>query len=557
MTTGSPLGGAVTDESVGTAGLSTWLFTAVLAAAVLVIFGSPVFGWFPVVRVSAVLWTVGLAACLMARPSRWNDAQWTRAAQWVPSKRAVVFGSATIGVLLFWMVYSRFQAGGIDAVDFTVYFDRPLYQTSRGRMLWVESSDDPRFADLTHLAVHAYWILLPLALFYWVHPTPMWLLGLSVVAVTIGAIYVFRILRSCGAGGALSVAAAVAFVSNGNTARALNYGFHAEILYAWFVPWALDAGLRRARIPFLGAVIACVLVKEDAIFPLVGVSVALALLGAKGMTIVERIIYLVAPPALAVANLVSFYELVVPWLSPDGQVMYAYFWSRHGNTPWEAARSLLTQPVQLAQGAITSGFFGLVLSRHFYLPLIGWRWIVGLLPVALVYGASDNHQLRGFGIYYAVPFVPFLAIATAVGARTLTRSVLRGPIAEVTAAGLVVASAWSIGLGYSLRPWKGELGAVRHALIALGSQDKVFVQGELYPHAGYDRHVQLLTAHDVQAQASQSAVILLASRGSAYPLRKNQWRCLTSLPRLSAMPGGLLAVPVTATARQCVSSLKP
>ena len=41
---------------------------------------------------------------------------------------------------LFWIVFTRFQHGSINAVDFTIYFDRPLFQTSRGRLLFLETS---------------------------------------------------------------------------------------------------------------------------------------------------------------------------------------------------------------------------------------------------------------------------------------------------------------------------------------------------------------------------------------------------------------------------------
>ena len=49
---------------------------------------------------------------------------------------------------------------------------------------------------------------------------------------------------------------------NDNTARTLNYGFHPEVLYAWFIPWMIEAGLGGATLPFLAATLASVLVKE-------------------------------------------------------------------------------------------------------------------------------------------------------------------------------------------------------------------------------------------------------------------------------------------------------
>lgn len=528
------------------------LFTVISGLAVIVTVGSPILTWFPVVRVSAVLWAVLLTACWTVRPWRWTDAQWARAGAWTPSDRTVAIACAFLFAVLWWLVYSRFQAGGIDAVDFTVYFDRPLYQTSLGRPLFVESTDDLRFAHLTHLAVHAYWILLPLSGLYLIHPSPLWLLTLSVAAVTMSAFYVYRVVERVGAGAPLATAAALVVAFDGNTARVLNYGFHPEILYAWFVPWAIYAAMRGARGEFLAAVLACLLVKEDAVFPLLGLSAALALTLARTMDRRDRVIFLLAPPTLALLNLAVFYLWVVPYLSPHGQVMYSYFWATAGSTPFQAAAWLINHPVVVVRGALTSGFFTLVLVSHWYLPVLGWRWIAGLLPLVFVYGISDSEQIRGFGIYYVAPLIPFLAIGTAMGAWTLSSWMWRSSVAPLMAAAIVVASALSTGLGYSLRPWKSELRAVPQALALLGSYDRILVQGGLYPHAGYDERVQLLTSHDMSAADGVHAVLLLATRGSTYPLRQYQWQCLAALPPLTPMPEGLLAVALTHDARRCM-----
>jgi uncharacterized membrane protein len=454
----------------------------------------------------------------------------------------LVSGAVAAAALLFWIVYSRFQAGEINAVDFTIYFDRPLFQTGLGNWYFVESTDDARFGSLTHLAVHAYWILLPLAVLYWIHATPLWLLALSVAAVVAGSVHIYRAVRLLGAGGSVAAAAAMAFLLNDNTARTLNYGFHAEVLYAWFIPWAIDAGLRRSRVPFLVAVTASVLVKEDAVFPLLALSVALALARGRGMSGADRTVFLVVPPLLALANLVVFYLAVVPALSPTGEVMYAYFWSSHGPTPWRVAASMLTDPRALLTSALASGFFAIVLARHFFLPLIEWRWIVGLLPMVVLYGASDNDQVRAFGIYYAVPLVPFLAVASAQGARTLAGFLWPRTRAEVLAAPLVMLSALSIGLGYSLRPWKPAVAQVASALDRLAGERTVLVQSGLYPHAGYDTRVQLLAPHSLHDATRAGAAVLLAPDVSAYPFTEQEWNCLAALPAIGDMPDGLLAV---------------
>jgi uncharacterized membrane protein len=526
---------------------------ALAAAGLVVIVGSPLFGWFPVLRFSAVALPVIGAAVLAAAPWRWRDADWDRAARWAPPGRVLLAGAVAAAALLFWIVLSRFLAGGINAVDFTIYFDRPLFQTSLGHWYFVESTDDARFDYLTHLAVHAYWILLPLAALYWIQATPWWLLALSVIAVVAGSAHVYRIMRITGGSGLLAVAAALAFLLNDNTARTLNYGFHAEVLYAWFIPWAIDAGLRRARGSYVAAVLASVLVKEDAVFPLFALAVVLALHGWREMSGRERAFFLALPVALALANLAAFYTIVVPWLSPRGDVMYSYFWSSHGPTPWSAAKSMAGNPVGLVAGALGSGFFSVVLARHLFLPLAGWRWMIGVVPLVVLYGASDNDQVRAFGIYYAVPLVPFLVLGAAHGARRLAGLVWEPARAEAAAALLVLVSVLSVGLGYSLRPWKPELRQVRAALAALppGDGEIVLVQSGLYPHAGYATHVKLLAPHTLRDPRHLGAILLLAPGASAYPFSQDTWDCLAALPSVDGMPDGLRAVRLAAVPPRC------
>ena len=154
------------------------------------------------------------------------------------------------------------------------------------------------------------------------------------------------------------------YLLNDNTARALNYGFHAELLYAWFIPWLLDAGLRGHRRSFLLATMACVLVKEDAVLPLFAVSTALGLLAGSRMTNRDRILYLVVPTTLALINLGLFYTFVVPALAPGGQLFYANFWMTYGATPVEALRGMISRPWSVVSDAVTSGFPRVVMPPH-------------------------------------------------------------------------------------------------------------------------------------------------------------------------------------------------
>ena len=347
----------------------------VCLAAATVLLMPPIAGWPAVVRLSAVLLPTFVLCVLVVRPWRWQPDDWDDLLRWEPSRRTIAIGASAATLFLFWIVYTRFQSGHINGVDFTIYFDRPLFQTSRGRPFFVEVSDQPAFSRLTHLAVHGYWILVPLGALYLLFATPLWLLALSVISVVAGSIHILRIALYRGMGGILACAAALAYLLNDNTARALSYGFHAELLYAWFIPWLLDAGLRGHRRWFLVSTLACVLVKEDAVLPLFAASTTLGLLAGSSMTNRDRILYLVVPTTLALINLGMFYTFVVPALAPGGQLLYANFWMTYGATPLEALRGMISRPWNVVSDAVTSGFLRVVMPPHFFfLPAVGWRF---------------------------------------------------------------------------------------------------------------------------------------------------------------------------------------
>jgi uncharacterized membrane protein len=492
-----------------------------------------------------VLVPVLVLALVVAGGGQWRELA-HRAAVWQPSSRTVWSAALVVGAVLFWYVLTRFRSGEINAIDFTVYYDRPCFQTVQGRPLLVEVSDTPGLSYRSGLGDHAYWGMLAVCAAYAVHPTPLWLHALSAVAVVAGALYVVRIVRRTGGGGALAASAALAFVLSDNTARTLNYGFHPEVLYAWFIPWMIDAGLRGAPWSFLAATLATVLVKEDALLPIVAVCVALALHRWREMRAADRGLYLVFPVALALANLAVFYRFVVPMLTGGLRPTYAHFWGNYGETPMLAALGMLAHPGRVAADVAGSGLLR-VLTPHLLLPLVGWRWTVGALPIVAIYGASANEQVRAFGIYYAIVLVPFLALGAAAGARSLGRRFSDGGApAEVAAAAALLGGALLVGSGnrgYSLRPWKPEIAAIPEAVRRLAGERAVLVQSGLLPHAGYDERFRLLTQETLDDVRHAGAAVLLAPNVGAYPFKaKSLAASLSHLPPVGPMPDGLVAV---------------
>jgi hypothetical protein len=93
-------------------------------------------------------------------------------------------------------------------------------------------------------------------------------------------------------------------------------------------------------------------------------------------------------------------------------------------------------------------------------------------------------------------------------------------------------------------PWKPEVTSVSRAIELLANERIVLVQSGLYPHAGYDERVRLLTPRTLRNPANIGAAALIAPRVSSYPFKHRAISCLADLPVVAPMPDGLMAVRV-------------
>jgi hypothetical protein len=140
--------------------------------------------------------------------------------------------------------------------------------------------------------------------------------------------------------------------------------------------------------------------------------------------------------------------------------------------------------------------------------------------------------------------LPLHVHAAATGA-VARRLFAKDGYAQVVTAATLLLGALLVGSGnrgYSLRPLGApDLCRTRGARAAR-SRALVLVQSGLYPHAGYDKRFQLLTAETLHDPRHAGAAILLAHGVGAYPFKPRDLDALRQGPHIGPMPGGLAAV---------------
>ncbi len=509
-------------------GSVTWVL--IPAAAVLVPLAVGVSaGWLPtVLGRSTLLLALALsavAACSLIRRQSPLPGEGDRGWNWL----WVSIGLAVAGVGI-----DRWLAAEINAVDFTVFFDRPIQRLATIGELAVEEADSPSFSWRSQFAVHGFWILIPVSWLYHLMESPLWLHALTGLCVAMGAFHLARAAHHLGAGPALAVATGIALAGHDSTARAVNYGFHPELFYLWAIAWMLDAGLAGRRLTFACAVLMAVSVKEDAFMPVTAAAIGLALHRWRAMSWSDRAWFLAAPVLIGGLSLIAFQKLAMRHYLGSETATYAWMWSHWGPTQLQAVLGMLVAPHRVLAEVYTSGIWK-VLTPTLILPLLGWRWCIGIVPVLVLYALSACEPMRTFTVYYGAMAVPFLVLASAAGIIGIANCWPDRASALRNAGAMLLVGSCLIGGGYMLRPIRSETTELAKVLARLDGPTTVHLQGALLPHAGYDRRFQLLNRRTMQGDG----IVVIAPGLNPYPLQREELlRLVQNSTVVAASPSG-------------------
>ncbi len=467
-------------------------------------------------RLSAPL-AVTVALCLLALvPRAWRRALSGLLREGIAPVSPGALWMAVLAAVLFFarVVVGRYLALDLNAWDTTLFFDHPIATTLSGRLLFCD------YMGESYLGVHGSYVLVAFIPFYALVASPLWLLAAEAVAIAAGAAAGFLVVRRIVGDDLAAALIGVAFVLNGHTARAVQYGFHVEAFYplAIFLLW-LGLLARRPWLVAAGTLLA-ITVKEDSLLVLLGFSLAAALFHRR-----HRLAAAVAGTGITAFLLSS--RVVAPHFSgasPE-RPWYAFYWSTWGDSLPRAALGMASHPIALARALAHSGIPHL-LEPLLFLPLAGPEGLVAALPQLVPYGAADFRQLREFSIYYSLPVLPFLFLGAAYGLARLAKTL---PRRRIGALAVLLACALD-GAGYTFQRANPARAEIEPALASLAERS-VRVQGSLYPHAGYVPNRRVL---DKTHPVASGEAVLLATSTNPYPFTPAEMAALVS--RLSADP---------------------
>jgi hypothetical protein len=428
--------------------------------------------------------------------------------------RHAALGSVSAGLFVFLWLLNRFRALQVNAWDFSLYYDRPIAETLRGRLLFSD------FLGTSTLANHAGFIQLAAVPLYAITASPLWLLLLESAGVALGGYAGFRLFRHIGGDHLAAALLALAFVVHPFTVRTARYVFHPEIFYAAAIFLLLEGMLRKRLVPFLAALLVAVAIKEDAVIPLSGVLLI--------SLPTRRWRWGLAALTAGMAAFMIDTRLVMPHFSGTSQVWYGHYWHSFGTQPLPAALGMLQAPGTVALRVLHSGAPKLFRSLLF-LPLVAPLWSLGALPALLIDGSADLEKLSRFSLYYSMPLLPFLFASLPAALLRMARvvSARGGPESDYNAlrgryrmgAVLVLLAALFGGQTYVFSTAKAERSDIAVSLPRPVTGSVVYVQSSLLPHAGYRPDLRPLEARSLVAGG---AAYILDPESASYPLSKRE-----------------------------------
>jgi uncharacterized membrane protein len=424
-----------------------------------------------------------------------------------------------MGVFLFLLrlTTSHFFALDVNAWDFSVYYDRPLYRTVHGRFL---------FSDVlgtSTLAAHADFIVLLFAPLYVLRPSPYWLVAAHAVILTAGVVAAYAALRTIIDDDVGALLLASAFLLNRYSAKTVQYGFHHEVFYPVAL-FSIIAGFRARRNALLiCATIGAVLIKQDAFLPVSGVAVAFMIFSTRRRTAFAILL-------VAILAFCLDYLVVMPHFAGTRNPWYGSYWSAWASTPARASLQMATHPLRVAECVSTSGTVRLI-ATLLLSPLIGFEWLAAAAPALIVYSTASLEKLRQFDLYYSMPVLPLLFCAAGAGVTRAAGFVefpFRRRVKRLACCAVLLAASLS-GAGYVIPRNRPERDQVGLFVSRVPKSVPIRIQSSLYPHAGYEDRLLLV----VDASIVVGCAYLIDVESNAYPLSANQLERLAHALRRS------------------------
>lgn len=301
----------------------------------------------------------------------------------------------------------QYQRFGINNFDLGI-FDQGLWLLSRLQDPFLTVRGVHLFGD------HTSYLMIPLAPLYWVAPHAETLLVFTVVLMAVGAPLAYLAARAIGAPSLLAAVVAIGYLAAPATQWNVHDTFHPEL---FVVPLLIGSFLLFGRERSGWAIalaLTALLAKEDA--ALIVVPFGLLVWWWFGRRRDGLII-----AGAGVAFLLLAFQVLLPSLSPTGEMLYQWRYARLGSGFLGIAAGLVIHPEVLGEALLDPQrwqYLGLVVLPM-PLALVAPRALLVALPAALANLVSTHPYQYEIEYHYSTYLLIGVVLAAVIGAKQL------------------------------------------------------------------------------------------------------------------------------------------
>lgn len=387
-------------------------------------------------------------------------------------------GTAAFASLFSALSISRFERFRTFTFDFGI-FDQGLWLLSQAKEPFVSLRGLNLFAD------HSSYIMVLLTPLYWIWADARLLLVLTVVALAVSAPLLYSIARTAGVKPGLATVLALGLLAHPATTWATWDNFHPELLT---LPLILGAVLlvMKER-PWWGVALATVALtaKEDVGLIIVPLGLWLAWRfqpRAAGLTMA----------AIGVAAFALNFLVLLPNISPTGEVLYAGRYADYGEGAFGILSGVVTQPGSLIGDLLSLSHLGYLAAMLFALPVSLLSPAILLIagPITAANMLSTHTYQVDIRYHYTVYLLAVTAIAAVFGALWLQKRVNRNGYLALIGVMLVAGF-----VSFSFSPERADWGTeppdpdVQSALALIGPDDGVAAETTLATQLAHREHI--------------------------------------------------------------------
>lgn len=304
--------------------------------------------------------------------------------------------------------YEHFYAGRFDLGNMS----QTVWNTTQGRLFQLT---DPNGTDVvSRLATHADFILLVFAPLYALFPSPITLLVIQTIVVSLGAIFVYLIARKALNTKHIALFFGILYLLNPSLQRSTIYDFHSVVLATTFLLGAWFFLVMRKYGWFLLFALLAAFTKED-------IWLTASFFGVYLFFVQKKYAFgaLLFIIFFSIFSFLSFYA--IPHAANANHLAVSYYYE-YGASTSDIAKNILLHPITTLQtitGKEQQSYLFQLGAPVGFLPLI-FPWVLLFIAPQLgLYLLSSNSNLHQIYYQYTAVLTPFIFISAISGVRLL------------------------------------------------------------------------------------------------------------------------------------------